>query len=502
MKQHCKKDWVDLRNRKVPVITPPVYYFIKYDKDVFGDDFYPVMVQINEDGWVNMLFNPDLFNRAKNILFHEIENSPRAMEKRLADSRDIGEEWLKFCRSELVDEILPKSSDKDLVNLLNEYFDYYPKFSLANVVPWIFFGDYLFEQTVSDLKDILDNNQLIKLSTPNSLTFSQEFELDFQRLLLLCKREFNDIGDASQLKAQIKNNKEINKKFNQLVKKYYWIPFDYVGPDIWDEKYMISALFKDLVLTEEQIGSKILDIEKYITDLAKEQNDIISKHKLDNKFIQRFNDLKILAILQDEKKAITSESHYHLGLLFNEIASRTGLDKSDLYFLSIKETSKLILDKNNFTDEIKARKKLSFTIVNPGEIKIYSGEKAKEMIKEYGINLSPKELSEDIDIIKGAVGSPGNIRGKVKILLTPQEADKIVEGDIIVATMTTPDYVPAMKKASAFITDEGGITCHAAIIAREMKKPCIIATKIATKVLKDGDEVEVDANEGVVRKIK
>tara|TARA_Y100000310_G_scaffold338021_1_gene426573 strand:- start:1597 stop:1776 length:180 start_codon:yes stop_codon:yes gene_type:complete len=59
-----------------------------------------------------------------------------------------------------------------------------------------------------------------------------------------------------------------------------------------------------------------------------------------------------------------------------------------------------------------------------------------------------------------------------------------------------------MKKAAAFVTDEGGVTCHAAIVSREMKKPCIIGTKIATKVLKDNDLVEVDANKGIVRKIK
>ena len=67
--------------------------------------------------------------------------------------------------------------------------------------------------------------------------------------------------------------------------------------------------------------------------------------------------------------------------------------------------------------------------------------------------------------------------------------------------MTDPRYVPAMKKAAAIVTDEGGITCHAAIVSRELKKPCIIGTKIATKVLKDGDEVEVDAEKGVVKKI-
>ena len=68
--------------------------------------------------------------------------------------------------------------------------------------------------------------------------------------------------------------------------------------------------------------------------------------------------------------------------------------------------------------------------------------------------------------------------------------------------MTTPEFVPAMLKAAAIITDEGGITCHAAIVAREMKKPCIIGTKIATKVLKDGDLVEVNADNGVVKLVK
>jgi pyruvate,water dikinase len=75
------------------------------------------------------------------------------------------------------------------------------------------------------------------------------------------------------------------------------------------------------------------------------------------------------------------------------------------------------------------------------------------------------------------------------------------KGDILVTSMTTPDYVPAMEKALAFVTDEGGLSCHAAIVAREMKKPCIIGTKIATKVLKDNDLVEVDANKGIIKKL-
>jgi pyruvate,water dikinase len=96
-----------------------------------------------------------------------------------------------------------------------------------------------------------------------------------------------------------------------------------------------------------------------------------------------------------------------------------------------------------------------------------------------------------------------SVRGRVKVCAGFKEAAaKIRSGDILVCPMTTPDYVPSMKRARAIITDEGGITCHAAIIARELKIPCVVGTKIATQVLRDGDKVEVDAGKGIIRIIK
>ena len=68
--------------------------------------------------------------------------------------------------------------------------------------------------------------------------------------------------------------------------------------------------------------------------------------------------------------------------------------------------------------------------------------------------------------------------------------------------MTRPEFIPLIRKAAAIVTDAGGILCHAAIVAREMKKPCIVGTKVATKAFKDGDLVEVDANKGVVKILK
>jgi phosphohistidine swiveling domain-containing protein len=103
--------------------------------------------------------------------------------------------------------------------------------------------------------------------------------------------------------------------------------------------------------------------------------------------------------------------------------------------------------------------------------------------------------------LRGQVAFPGIAQGPVRILRTKDQVKEMEEGAVIVSAMTTPDFLPAMKKASAFVTEEGGITCHAAIIARELKKPCVIGTKIATKTFKDGDIIQVDAEKGIVKKI-
>ncbi|MHB8830918.1 MAG: PEP-utilizing enzyme, partial [Patescibacteria group bacterium] len=132
---------------------------------------------------------------------------------------------------------------------------------------------------------------------------------------------------------------------------------------------------------------------------------------------------------------------------------------------------------------------------------IYIGPQ-NEILKNLNIELKEIDSKAKIDSVHGQSASSGVARGHVKIVLTSKDLNKVIEGDILVSPMTRPDFLPAMKIASAFVTDEGGITCHAAIVSREMNKPCIIGTKIASKVLHDGDEVEVDAMQGVVKILK
>ena len=137
---------------------------------------------------------------------------------------------------------------------------------------------------------------------------------------------------------------------------------------------------------------------------------------------------------------------------------------------------------------------------------LYSGkiitEDIEGFLKKKSIELLEEEKAEKSSVIKGSTANKGLAKGKAKIVFEESQLSKVKEGDILIATMTTPNFLPAMQKASGFVTDEGGLLCHAAIVAREMNKPCVVGTRIATKSLKDGDMIEVDASKGIITILK
>ena len=107
-------------------------------------------------------------------------------------------------------------------------------------------------------------------------------------------------------------------------------------------------------------------------------------------------------------------------------------------------------------------------------------------------------------LVKGLPASPGLVSGKAHVILSPEHIDLFHDGEILITEMTAPDWVPAMKKAKAIVTNSGGMTCHASIVSRELGIPCIVGTKsrgrACTEVITDGMEITVDANNGVVYK--
>jgi len=180
----------------------------------------------------------------------------------------------------------------------------------------------------------------------------------------------------------------------------------------------------------------------------------------------------------------------------SEIASRTHIGFFDLVYLTPEEITDY-LEKRTEPDKkkLEERKRGYGVLILENEARTFEGRDLQNFKKQFLVEEGSRQVQE----LKGKTAFKGVKKGIVKIVKGISDLAKVRQGDVMVTPMTEPKFVPAMERAAAFVTDEGGILCHAAIVAREMSKPCVTATKNATKVLKDGDLVEVDANNGVVR---
>jgi len=184
-----------------------------------------------------------------------------------------------------------------------------------------------------------------------------------------------------------------------------------------------------------------------------------------------------------------------------KVARGWGITYADMVYLSSHEILEALKksDKRIELPKKFAERKAGYGCIIDGKHEyIFTG---RELMEAIGA-LVPK-TDTGVSEVKGTVASKGGvISGVARIMLAPADFPRFKEGDILVANETSPDFVPLMKKAAAIVTDTGGITSHAAIVSRELQKPCIIGTKVATQVLKDGDLVEVDADKGVVRIVR
>jgi phosphoenolpyruvate synthase/pyruvate phosphate dikinase len=179
------------------------------------------------------------------------------------------------------------------------------------------------------------------------------------------------------------------------------------------------------------------------------------------------------------------------------IFKKIGLDEEDAAYAYYEDFVSGSYARAEYKAEIAKRK--------DGVTVLFSNE---EIIFEYGDVAEKKAQALDLfdkittsNELRGSTAYPGKVRGIVRVLHNEDDFSRFNEGEILVTSMTRPEFVPLMKRAAAVITDEGGVTCHAAIIARELKLPCIIGTRQATRVLRDGDLVEMDAVRGIVKKI-
>ena len=313
--------------------------------------------------------------------------------------------------------------------------------------------------------------------------------------------------DLLKIALSKKNGNDINNELEEHVNKYSWIkgPVEFEDTSFKKEDYL--ERLENLV--NDDIESKIENINNVRKDNDIQYEKILEQFEFSEKIKKLIKAIRDFIFL----RTYTTEYSDHLFFvgrrtIFKEIADRTNIDNQDLLMLDDKEIIDILKNQGNISKEIKNmlvnRKKGFAMIWIGGEVQTVFGNESleiqNEIAKIYKTSNDKIEV-QDENVISGSVANRGKVRGIARVLTTYKDIYKVEKGDIIVATMTTPDYVSAMEKAAGFITDEGGITCHAAILSREFNVPCIVGTVNGTKEIKDGEMIELDAYNGKIYKL-
>ncbi len=278
-----------------------------------------------------------------------------------------------------------------------------------------------------------------------------------------------------------------NSKFIELIKStLFKFCNDYPNEAIILLKEYTKELDKiEKICGKDTVYTKIIDLKRFILK--------IKKLVLGDLFISYIGeDERLAGKAKDIAYQLRSKDHYFLN---NNRVIRESLRT---IFPTLSDYVNVIkldeLDEIPLLSECKHRFK-NFVYASNGYSHIGS-------VKEYGEknNLIFKEEKADFEDkkIKGMIANRGRAIGHIKLVFSTRDLNKVQSGDIIVSPMTTVDMMSAIKKCSAIVTDEGGTICHAAIISRELDKPCIVATKNASNILKDHDRIEVNADEGII----
>lgn len=300
--------------------------------------------------------------------------------------------------------------------------------------------------------------------------------------------------DLIKLALKTKSRNAADEVLKKVAKKYQWTCFDYTGPAHTQEYFAdeLKALLKN---NREELKKELREILERPRKAKIALNAIFKKYNFPKELVAKIRALQDLIYLRDKRKEFLTKTHFLMEKLLDEISRREKIDKELLRWLPTEELISLVLCHKFELKKIKERIRYSAVLCIHGKDKIFYKERAKKYFDLTRLN------GNSLREIKGVCACSGKVKARAKIILTAKDGYLLKRGEILVTTMTTVDFTPIIKKAAGIITDEGGLTSHAAVISREFKIPCVVGTRIATKKINDGDLVEMDAGNGSIKKI-
>ena len=366
------------------------------------------------------------------------------------------------------------------------------KFILAHLEWWVKFFEVAFLWFgVENIKEKID--QEIEKQWKDTKTELKEFLEEAYRPM---KFPLSSLEQRDLLKICDLKDGSLETVLKKHVRKYRHLALHNIDDEYFDIEYYRGRLKllknnKEYKKTEEMLG--IADKELVRAD------QIIKKAKLSAVLKERINFVRWFMYIRTE-----TVDHFMLvngayKSVFSSLSKLFSLPMDALLHMTYEEIISS-LKKGNLTvsrDLIFDRTKNGYAFLittPPHKSYLVVGKEASKLHKF----VIPDQKKENIKELKGQIAFKGKVSGIARVILDRRNAHELKEGEILVTTMTSPEFVPAMKISAGIITNEGGILCHAAIMSREFRKPCVIGTKIATDAIKTGQRIILDASNGIV----
>lgn len=331
-------------------------------------------------------------------------------------------------------------------------------------------------------------DEIAVLTTPAQMTFSSE---KTHMMLKIAESALEkNISGKSDLKLRqfVENEAAVQQYKRQF--GYYASSYAKASRLYNDE---VMAELKICLLNKEKVANELCQLDNFSVNQQKMIDDVVLRHGLKFNPLWFFNKL---TFWREYRKKINLMSINLLDSVLSAVEAKTGISKNLLVFLIHDEVDNVLdglIDKNVL---IKRRDGAMHIMFRDDGYRMIIGSEAVSIRNELEMKLQSAVQDQ---VLSGQIASQGYAKGIARIILSSDQFGEFQEGEILITGMTRPEFVPLMKKAAAIVTNEGGITCHAAIVSRELGKPCIIGTKNATTLIHNGDLIEVRAHHGTVR---
>ena len=464
----------------------------------------PKIAIVSRNSNIHYLYDKAVWDRTHEAAVAKAEADFRWLGRVMKETMQFGKETNAWTQKHFGDANLRNATPEKLIALLEGFAERQRTlYAYGVLLPVLDFGNYSFVER--NLKDVL-SRKIAKhdiaryyhiLTEPRFFSFAQEQEV---ALLKLMVKYYSPKWKRAVLARDYGRLQDIEPAFcaalRKHAKKYAWVYYVYMGPAFGPEQYL------DFVREHLRSGivpTKILNaVVQKKEQTERERKKCIASIDASpfEKEILRLAGIMVWA--KPRRKDYQSKSYYHAETLMREIGRRTHLSLDQARSTPFAELKKAMLEKRAADADL-ANSCKDFHVCLPndnGTITILAGSEAAKFGQKFTVRewLSRKKIF-------GSTAYPGKAQGTVRVINAAQDIHKMKHGDILVSVATTPAIVSAMKKAAAIVSDEGGLTCHASIVSRELEIPCVVGTGVATQSLKDGDTVEVDASKGTVTKL-